>query len=586
MSGSFIQELMRRKVFRVAAAYLVVAWVLLQVVATVAPILELPNWISRGALVLLALGFPVSIVLAWAFEVTPEGIKRDAAQKQSGTPVDRKIEFLIIGVLSFTVVYFAADKFVLSASQPPQTTQIGKSVAVLVFDNLSGDAANDPFTMGIHDDLLTSISRIGSIKTISRTSVLQYRGTTKTIPEIAQELGVATILEGGIQRSGNRVRINAQLIDASVDKHLWAETYDRELTAENIFAIQSEIAAAIANELRATLTADEQRRLVNVPTRNIAALETYFIGKRMLEDRTKESLLAAIEYFEKVTDLDPNFALAHSGLADAYMLLPEYWAGADRDLILEKSSAAVARALVLEPELPEVINSKAWSQLIHDYDWKGAEQLFREALAIEPNNTNVLHWLSHTLSWQGRHDEALELARRAMSVDPHSLLMQMNFAYIMIDAGKYEQAISLANEIAEREPRYFSLRRNLYLHYLRAGMPRDAAIAFHSWADVTAADAAAAEEVGQMFIDYALEGTVGKLSQELIDRLKLGHEDLGQIFAFVGDREKAIEALERAAELRSGSRSVLSMQINSGYDFIRDDQRFVALLERVGLREQ
>jgi len=320
MSGSFIQELMRRKVFRVAAAYLVVAWVLLQVVATVAPILDLPNWISRAALVLLALGFPVSIVLAWAFELTPDGIKRDASQNPAGPGGNRKVELLIIGVLSFTVVYFAADKFVLTDNEATATTEIGKSVAVLVFDNLSGDTANDPFTLGIHDDLLTSISRIGSIKTISRTSVLQYRGTTKTIPEIARELGVATILEGGIQRSGNRVRINAQLIDASVDEHLWAETYDRELTAENIFAIQSEIATAIANALRATLTEDEQRRLVNVPTRNIAALETYFIGKRMLEDRTKESLRAAVEYFETVIDLDPNFALAYSGLADTPVL--------------------------------------------------------------------------------------------------------------------------------------------------------------------------------------------------------------------------------------------------------------------------
>jgi len=268
MSGSFIQELMRRKVFRVAAAYLVVAWVLLQVVATVAPILDLPNWISRAALVLLALGFPVSIVLAWAFELTPDGIKRDASRNQAEPGGNRKVELLIIAVLSFTVVYFAADKFVLTDNEPTATTEIGKSVAVLVFDNLSGDTANDPFTLGIHDDLLTSISRIGSIKTISRTSVLQYRGTTKTIPEIARELGVATILEGGIQRSGNRVRINAQLIDASVDEHLWAETYDRELTAENIFAIQSEIATAIANALRATLTEDEQNACWRIAPKN------------------------------------------------------------------------------------------------------------------------------------------------------------------------------------------------------------------------------------------------------------------------------------------------------------------------------
>ncbi len=585
MTGSFIQELMRRKVFRVAAAYLVVAWLLLQVVATVAPILELPNWISRVALVFLALGFPASVVLAWAFELTPEGIKRDAAQNRSAPVGRHKVEFLIIGVLSFTVIYFAADKFVLSGSEQTTNTQIGKSVAVLVFDNLSGDTANDPFTLGIHDDLLTSISRIGSIKTISRTSVLQYQGTTKTIPEIALELGVATILEGGIQRSGNRVRINAQLIDASTDQHLWAETYDRELTAGNIFAIQSEIATAIANELRATLTEDEQRRLVKVPTQNIAALETYFIGKRMLEDRTKESLRAAVEYFETVVDLDPDFALAYSGLADAYMLLPEYWANADRAEIAEKSAAAVARALQLDPELPEVLNSQAWSRLIHDYDWQGAEELFRQALAIHPNNTNVLHWLSHTLSWQGRYDEALKLARHAKSVDPHSKLMHLNLVYIMTDARQYDAALELSSELETLEPRYFALRRNLYYHELRAGYVEDAAKSFRSWAEATGADLTAAQEVGQMFIDYKRKGTVGDLSQDLIDRLMLGDEDLGQVFAYIGDRERTLDALDKAAEDRTGSRSVLSMKINPAYDFVRDEAQFVALMKKIGLEE-
>jgi len=572
-------------VFRVAAAYLVVAWVLLQVVATVAPILDLPNWISRAALVLLALGFPVSIVLAWAFELTPDGIKRDASRNQAEPGGNRKVELLIIAVLSFTVVYFAADKFVLTDNEPTATTEIGKSVAVLVFDNLSGDTANDPFTLGIHDDLLTSISRIGSIKTISRTSVLQYRGTTKTIPEIARELGVATILEGGIQRSGNRVRINAQLIDASVDEHLWAETYDRELTAENIFAIQSEIATAIANALRATLTEDEQRRLVNVPTRNIAALETYFIGKRMLEDRTKESLRAAVEYFETVIDLDPNFALAYSGLADAYMLLPEYWAGADRATVTAKSSAAVTRALQLDPELPEVLNSKAWSRLIHDYDWQGAEALFRQALAIHPNNTNVLHWLSHTLSWQARYEEALKLARHAKAVDPHSKLMHMNLVYIMTDARQYDAALELSSELGTLEPRYFALRRNLFFHELRAGRVQDAAKTFLSWAEATGADLVAAEEVGQMFIDYKRNGTVGDVTQGLIEQLMLGSEDLGQIYAYVGDRERTLDALERAAADRTGSRSVLSMKINPAYDFVRNEARFVALMKKIGLKE-
>ena len=219
-----------------------------------------------------------------------------------------------------------------------------RSIAVIPFDNLSNDASNEPFTVGIHDDLLTQISRIASLRTISRTSVLQYRDTTKTIPQIAKELGVATILEGGVQRAGDRVRINAQLIDAVTDEHLWAATFDRELNASNIFAIQSEIARAIAEALQATLTDDEQQRLGNVPTDSIAALERYFIGKQMLEQRNSDSLVGAINYFQEVIDLDPDFALAYSGLADAYMLLPEYTANIDPREIQEKSVAAAAMA--------------------------------------------------------------------------------------------------------------------------------------------------------------------------------------------------------------------------------------------------
>ncbi len=582
-----IAELKRRSVFKLGIAYLIVAWLLLQMVATVVPILALPEWVDKLTLLMLVIGFPIALVLAWSYELTPEGIHADVDTTSSTSASGGKLSSLVIGALALIVVYFLVDKYLLSGDRGVSSLgpEIGRSVAVLPFANLSGNESNEAFTVGIHDDLLTQVSRIGSIRAISRTSVLQYRDTTKTIPVIAKELGVATVLQGGVQRSGDRVRVNAQLINAATDDHLWVGSFDRELTAQNIFSIQSEIAIAIANALRVTLTADEQRRLANVPTENTAALETYFIGKRLLEDRTRESLQAAVEYFKKVIELDPNFALAHSGMADAYMLLPEYCAGADREEISRKSDSAVARALALDPDLPEVITSEAWNRLIHDYDWQGAEASFNRALEIQPNNSNPLHWLSHTLSWQGRHDEALEYARRAVSVDPHSSLMHMNLVYIMVDAGQYDAALALGKELQEREPEYYALRRNLWLHELRARRTEDAARTFRSWAVITKADVAAAEKVGQMFIDYNRLGLVGDLSPELIEQLNLGAEDLPHVYAFIGNRERTLAALEKAAEGRTGSRSVLSMKVNPGYDFIREDIRFKALLKKVGLGE-
>jgi tetratricopeptide (TPR) repeat protein len=422
------------------------------------------------------------------------------------------------------------------------------------------------------------------LKMTGRSFVLQYRNTTKTIPQIAAELGVATVVEAGIQKSGNRVRINVQLIDAAADEHLWAEQYDRELTAVNVFEIQSEIARAIAGQLRATLSSGDLKRLESVPTNDMDALQSYFIGKKMLEDRTVQSLTAAVEYFEKVVELDPNFSLGWSGLADAYMLLPEYSSSIDRELVETRARAAVTTALSLEPDLPEVRATQAWYEL-RFYDWAGAERIFREALVVSPDNTNVLHWLSHVLSFQGQFEEALAVARRAHEVDPASKMMRTNLAYILIDAGQFDEGLDVAWSMYDDDPEYTVQRRNLYLHELRAAQPAKAADAFVAYTTAIGGDAEAAREVGDMFVAYAERGEVGALSDELISRSLLGSEDLAQVLAFVGDAEGAIAALAVAAAEHSGSRSVFSMKINPAYDFIRDDPRFIALLQEVGLAD-
>jgi tetratricopeptide (TPR) repeat protein len=333
------------------------------------------------------------------------------------------------------------------------------------------------------------------------------------------------------------------------------------------------------------LTPDEVQRLEYVPTQSIAALDAYFVGKHLLEERTLESLTAAVEHFERVVEIAPGFALAWSGLADAYMLLPEYSASVDLEMVAKRSTEAVARALELDPDLPYVSSSAAWSILIHDYDWRGAEDTFRRALGIEPDNTSVLHWLSHTLSWQGQHDEALELARLAVSVDPLSRLMNVNLAYVLLDAGQYDEALSFARDVRQHEPGYAAVRRNLYSHALRSDHIEDGAQSFENYTTVTGGDAYAARTIAAMFIAYADSGTVGQITDELIAAAQLGSEDLPLVFALVGDAEGTLRALQVALEQRSGSRSVLSMKINPAYDFIRDDPRFVALLEQVGLGE-
>jgi len=566
----------------VGLVYLAVAWLVLQVVATVAPILELPGVFERAVLLLLVAGFPIALIIAWAYELTPDGVRPDTGAVKPTAQGRRPVDYVIVATLSIALAYFVADKFLWSG--PDDAVVLEASVAVLPFANLTRDEENDPFTNGIHDDLLTHLSRIASLKTTSRTSVLQYEDTTKTIPEIAAELGVATVLEAGVQRVGDRVRINAQLINAASDEHLWAEQYDRELTAANVFEIQSEIATAIADALQAALTSDEEERLRRIPTRSIDALDTYFVGRQLMEERTRASLLAAVEYFEKVVELDPSFALGWSGMADAYMLLPEYSSTIDRDLVESKARAALQAALALEPDLPEVRASQAWYEL-RFYDWDRAEKIFRDALAVAPDNVNVLHWLSHVLAFQGRFDEALERARHAVEVDPGSRMMRTNLVYILVDAGQFEEAFEVANALRESYPEFVVLRHNYFLHELRAGQPAAGAQAYVRYVTAIGADPAAAREIGEMFIAYAERGEVGNVTDDLIAHAELGSEDLAQILAFVGDGEGAIRALQVAIPEHSASRSVFSMKINPAYDFIRDDPRFQAMLVEVGLAD-
>jgi TolB-like protein len=306
------------------------------------------------------MGFPLALIVAWAFEMTPDGLKRETAvdPAESITHVTgRKLDFAVIGLLAIAVVYLVIDNYVLKdkPGQPPVARE--KSIAVLLFDDLSDGSANQSFTKGIHDDILTQLSKIRALKVIARTS-MERLDPTLSIPEIGTKLGVATVLEGGVQRAGDRVRINVQLIDCETEAHLWAETYDRELTAANIFSIQSEIAKIVADALRATLSPEEQDRLASVPTENLAAYEAYLLGMQRLARETGAALVEAVDYFQQAIELDPDFALAHVGLADSYSN-QVFYGGLAREEGLAKAQAAADKALALDDRLGEAYNSLA-----------------------------------------------------------------------------------------------------------------------------------------------------------------------------------------------------------------------------------
>jgi adenylate cyclase len=325
-----------------------------------------------------------------------------------------------------------------------------KSVAVLPFTNRSKSEDDAYFADGLHDDLLTYLSKITDMKVISRTSVMGYRDTTKNMKTIGGELGVATLLEGSVQRVTNQVRINVQLIDVDTDEHLWAEIYDRELTAANIFAIQSEIATAIAKALHATLSSEEQERLAIVPTDNLVAYEAYLLGKQRMVTRTSEKLADAADYFNKAVTLDPTFALAYVGLSDVTQLQFLY-SGLPRDEMNEKAENAINKALALDAKSGEAYASLGLLKLErHDYD--GAEIAFKKALALNPNYATSYHWYGSLLTDLGQDKEAMEQMQKALALDPLSIVINSNVAFYQAASGKFDEAMAHFDKIIEIDP--------------------------------------------------------------------------------------------------------------------------------------
>ncbi len=463
---SFVEELKRRNVFRVTIAYVIIAWLVAQILQLMFESFGTPEWVMKTVLVLMAAGMPFVLFFAWAFELTPEGLKREHEVDRSQsttTQTGRKLDFFIIGVLAVAVVYLGVDKLFLtqevstalpvaeSASTEIEDTR--KSIAVIPFANRSDKQEDVFFVDGIHDDILTQLARIRSLKVISRTSMMQYRDTTKNMPQIGEELGVRNILEGGVQRAGDRVRINVQLIDAQADEHLWAETYERELTAENNFSIQNEIATAIAKALAATLSPAEQQRLVSVPTQNLEALESYFHGKRLSISRLSDELIEAVGYFERAVDLDPEFTLAYIGLADAWVLrdindgqIPSTEAQAN-------AKAAIDNALRLDPGLGEAYASLGllrWAQ--NNYE-DALESLVR-ATNLNPNYAPAFHWQGGVLVALGRAKEALPLAEKALELDPLAPIIHFNLGHLFASLGRVDEALAACRRSVEINPEF------------------------------------------------------------------------------------------------------------------------------------
>ncbi|NIM70538.1 MAG: hypothetical protein GTN86_08080 [Xanthomonadales bacterium] len=457
---SLFVELKRRNVFRVGIAYGVAAWLLIQIADTVFPRIGLSESAVTLVIAMLGIGFVPALIFAWAFELTPEGIKRerDVDRAQSITPqTGKKLDRVIIGILAVVVAWFLFDEFYVEPGAQnvgpsvaeggqPATAAGGapagmgqKSIAVLPFVNMSADAENEYFSDGIAEELLNVLVRVSALDVASRTSSFAYKGKDLPLSQIARELGVNHILEGSVRKSGNRVRITAQLINAGTDRHLWSDTYEREL--DDIFDIQEEISNAIVDELKVALNVDERRAISRAqhPTENTEAYELYLQGRFKWRQRLEDNIRTSITLFERAIKLDPDFAKAHEALASAYAVLPA-WSGALVGEALPQADQHAARALELDASLAEARAVRA-HHAVFEKRWQDAYREFELALEFEPRNGGVRQWYAEVLASAGYLRAALEQIELAYELDPASPVINNVYTSIASLAGEDELAI-------------------------------------------------------------------------------------------------------------------------------------------------
>src|SRR5438874_5072867 len=585
--GSFFAELKRRNVYKVAIAYGVVAWLLIQVATQVFPFFEIPNWVVRLVVLLIIAGFPIAVVIAWAFELTPEGLKRteiaDAEYPLGRSPKRAWIYIVIIaGTISVGVFFLGRyTAWRAEGGGPGASSLPEKSIAVLPFDNLSRDPDNAYFAEGVQDEILTRLAKVADLKVISRTSTQKYKSAPDNLREIAKQLAVANILEGSVQKAADQVRVTVQLINAATDAHLWAEIYDRKLT--DIFAVESDIAKTIADTLQAKLTGSEKISIAKTPTVNPEAYELYLKGRFFWNKRTAADLRKAIDYFNQAISKDPSYALAYAGLADSYVILSVFGAASPQDSV-PQARVAAKRALELDDTLAEAHASSGRIAGPFDFEFDRSIAEFERAIQLNPNYAMAHHWLSWgPLTALARFDRAIAEGKRAVELDPLSLINNADLGgNVYFNSRRYDEAIAQLRKTMEIDPRFYIAHYYLGQAFQLKGQLTEAIAEYQKAVELND-DPEALAYLGQA---YARTGQrdeaqkiLARLTEEAKSRYVSGYS-MALMFIGLGDKERAIDELERAYR-EGAANDIITIRVDQMLDPLRGDPRFEALAEKI-----
>jgi len=584
---NFFAELRRRNVYKVAVAYIVAGWAFSQGIAQVFPVFEVPNWLIRSVVLLIIIGLPIALVLAWTFEITPQGIKRtETADAMPGSARPKKyvwIYVVVIGVAISIGLFFLGRytaRNTASAARTEAATLPQKSIAVLPFESLSEDKNNAYFAEGVQDEILTRLAKVADLKVISRSSTQRFKSAPSDLREIARQLGVMHIVEGSVQKANDQVRVNVQLVNAMNDTHLWAEIYDRKLT--DIFAVESEIAKAIADTLQAKLTGSEQRALAARPTDDSEAYQLYLQGRFFWNKRTTEGIRKSIDYFNQAITKDPNYALAYAALGQSYVILPAYDGGAPKDCFPQGEIFA-KKALALDPGSYEALAVTASAKALYQFDFEGAHRDYEKGVQLHPNDATTHHWFANdVLANLGDYERELAEMRRALELDPLSSILHNNTGNAFVHNGRFDEAIAEYRKAVELDSTfYLALWNHGLLLELQGKIPE--AIAQYEKAGAITNDPTPLGMLGHIY------GTTGRKDEarKILEKLKkmraeryIAAYPLAIVALGLEEKEEALKWLDQAYQDRDGN-AIAPIRIDPLFKPLRGDPRFEALAEKV-----
>ena len=597
-------ELKRRNVIRVAGLYLVGAWLLIQVASTMLPAFAAPGWVLRAIIITLGVGFIPTLIFSWAFELTPQGLKREqeVQPNESITPqTGHRIDRVIIAVLVLALAYFCFDKFVLGprreatlvSHRADEQKSAANSVAVLAFDNLSDDKGSEYFSDGISEELLTVLQKIPGLHVAARTSAFSFKGKNVTAQEIGQKLGVLHLVEGSVRKAGDIVRIAARLTQANTGEQQWSENYTRNL--KDVFAVQAELAQTIVEQLRGQLTGGgatstskanieaEVRAAIKGGTKNVEAHEAYLQGRFFLNRHSEKEANQARVLFERATQLDPQFALAWAGLAQTHVWLCNYGTeGGQQGFNAHLAAArdAVERALTIEPNLPEALFPRAMIETNFDYNWKGAAETLQKALALAPQDATLLLETGNLASIRGEIAHGIDLYRRAVALDPVNPQARAFLASNLSNLGKQEEArTEYAREI-ELNPSSPNSYAAIGLTYLSEGKSEEAVAAAQKdaadWARLLTVSCARWAEKRVPDSDAALQELIAKFGETAAYQI-------AEVYAYRRDNDQAFAWFERARRQRDAG--LPGLKNDPLLRSLHADPRWVALLRALGLAD-